>query len=555
MRKNKKGMWFGVLLSVVVLIFISGLIGAVNSKLDRFKKTLGEEHLEIAEFYDKAQKAPFFIEKSAKPAGEQAIYELGAKGGFSEPVCGEYFGYAFWQTQEKSCYPKARTGFKLIFQRFLDEYLRDFPEAGIPTSNYNLIVTGSDKLKIDGYAMKNIIFPSKPSKYLTWKEDIKARLSDEERQCLENEGKFPVLSGSRLSRCSNCAPRASCSDYPNEDYCNLDPCGIGCGAGSLFGLDLIDRCKSCSGMTCNDYSGKESCHMDPCNFGCIWDSGSCRILTSKIWYALTPSFNAEIDYDVGIYDTLKLEAKKIIGDSLKCEKTGKELSICVREATSEAGSKLIEKGMSFMPLSECGGDNDPGGDEIYKFCVKTNKKILIYNKELEEFESKNVMIRFALYMIDLPPEQAGIELFDHLKEKQTIVVKWSKVEDAEAYNIYFSKVPFLNKLIVGGKIEGTDEREIDELNNAEKTTYIDLTRCDEEKSIIESACVYGDHGSVLIREKPYYVRSEDSYLYVVSVPEDGQYYFAVTGVDISGNENTKLTEGKNYARGVSVDDD
>jgi hypothetical protein len=472
MFKHKKGAMFGVLSSIVLVIFVLGVIAAMRTKLDKFEKTIGEDQLELAEFYDKAQRAPFFITRAAKFAGEKSVYELGFEGGFFNPQCNSYHSYALWQTETKACYPDPKTGFKVIFQKHLDEYLKEYPDAVFPLSNYYLYITGKEKIKIQGNAMK----------YMTF--------------------------------------------FPDTN---------------LINILAESETKEILWKLYESLTEWESVVEKLRELG----------IETNIVYALRPSFTAELDYDIGVYDLLKAESKKLISDVIKCEKIQKSLDTCVEDAKRKANSNLIENGLAFASLNECGAYNDPEQDRVFKFCVKTKDTVLVYNEEDETYENKNIMIRFALYMVDLPPEKVKVSLFDHRKATRSIVVRWSKAEDAEAYNIYFSKAPFSGKTIQNGQIPGTENIKIRNIGSAEKIDYIDLTRCNP--SIYEKACAYGDYNKPLIRDKLYFVEGEDSYLYVVDGVDDGiEYYFGVTGIDISGNENAELVSGKNYDKGRSV---
>lgn len=104
---------------------------------------IGEVQLEMFKSYQKGLNALDYIKMSAGYSMQQAIYELGRKGGFEEPKdCGTYSGFNVWadiskrgrETLLEECYPGSNDvsdGFVFYFDDDIREYLEVYPLADI----------------------------------------------------------------------------------------------------------------------------------------------------------------------------------------------------------------------------------------------------------------------------------------------------------------------------------------------------------------------------------------------------------------------------------------
>jgi len=120
------------------------------------------------------------------------------------------------------------------------------------------------------------------------------KISVGERGCMEVKGQVPYfsrgffgsvvydifgveLNNPDLTRCAKCPDDAECENYINEEYCNLDPCEIGC-YGQVDDEGKYVQCAKCPGLfECEHvYSTEEYCELDPCTNGrCNWVRGQC----------------------------------------------------------------------------------------------------------------------------------------------------------------------------------------------------------------------------------------------------------------------------------------
>ncbi|MFW9876293.1 MAG: C40 family peptidase [Candidatus Thorarchaeota archaeon] len=131
---------------------------------------LGEFQFNLIKNFQKAEKALFYIDQSVKYAAYQTIYDLGQKGGYEEPDCGDYYGYAYWinfdeENNIKRCYPekgdieKVKESFKSIFNENFNTYLIKYPDVKIQKNNYDLSLKKEDiKLEIIGKAITKLVF-------------------------------------------------------------------------------------------------------------------------------------------------------------------------------------------------------------------------------------------------------------------------------------------------------------------------------------------------------------------------------------------------------------
>ena len=89
-----------------------------------------------------SQKDLFFIDQSAQYSAYQSIHDLAENGGFSllGSQCGDYLGYALWNTPTLQCFPDYETNFKAFLNANLNQYFTDY-SAVLPQNNYEFLLT------------------------------------------------------------------------------------------------------------------------------------------------------------------------------------------------------------------------------------------------------------------------------------------------------------------------------------------------------------------------------------------------------------------------------
>lgn len=168
--KSKKG---AVLFSIILVVFMVVILlyawGLLASKYKGFDKNIGERQYQLINIYQKAEKALFYIDQSAKYSAQQVAYDLAKKGGFTESDCGSYFDTNLWLKKEddtiKKCYPveqSLKNNFTQIFNEELTKYLEIYPDALIP-ANYDYKLSGS--LEVTGIAKENLVIDILPEKF------------------------------------------------------------------------------------------------------------------------------------------------------------------------------------------------------------------------------------------------------------------------------------------------------------------------------------------------------------------------------------------------------
>jgi len=146
-------------LIVIILIIVLVNLYIVLLEKGPFTKPIGSRQFDLFKVYLEAEKSLLFIDQSAKYSLQQAIYELGQKGGSSEididetpdseyelyetpfySRCGKYYGYFIWYKEngQNECIDENRIQSSLIyiFKINLDKYLERHP-TNIPQNNYN----------------------------------------------------------------------------------------------------------------------------------------------------------------------------------------------------------------------------------------------------------------------------------------------------------------------------------------------------------------------------------------------------------------------------------
>lgn len=175
LRSNKRGtyiLFFGMI-GMVVGVFIALFFSLTDQGGERF---LGERHLQVLVADEQAQKFLLYLDQSARYAITEALVDLASHGGFAgESPCGEYYGYALWQSAEekllddgkkvmdlKECYPDSEEGsFSSLLSIHLKTYLAMYPKA-LPDLFYT-ITTRQDPAEaammiVSGAADKDVTF-------------------------------------------------------------------------------------------------------------------------------------------------------------------------------------------------------------------------------------------------------------------------------------------------------------------------------------------------------------------------------------------------------------
>ncbi|MBW2979878.1 hypothetical protein KY360_00495 [Candidatus Woesearchaeota archaeon] len=292
---------------------------------------------------------------------------------------------------------------------------------------------------------------------------------------------------------------------------------------------------------------------------------------TRIMYSLKPSFEIDVGYNLNYYGILMAELKQMIGSMVRCEKE-EGLFVCFGKEKQKANNDLSQYNLRFVDIKECGAPEEESDLDLSKgigrFCVKGNERFVVYDNNTGETELTEISIKFAAYMVDLPPESlSGIKIYDHKKDNGSVIVAWNRdtASDAKTFSLYLSESPFINRRIENRHIAGVKQINITNIEGAEIINDIDLTGC--TGSILERPCLYAKYGKPLFKGKLYLVKDaiQEYYIYAIDELKDNKlYYFAVTGIDANENElnndRTKpgsrfiLADGANYITGKSIDD-
>lgn len=191
-----------------------------------------------------------------------------------------------------------------------------------------------------------------------------------------------------------------------------------------------------------------------------------------------------------------------------------------------------------------------------KFCAKSGKQIYIYNA---------IVYKFAVTFPKSAPKPIDdLEALDALKAENTDVLTWSKSSesDIKSYSIYYSKKDFINDKIEAIKKDKDINKISAMLENINEIEDIDLTNCNFEP--VGEPCKYSKLNQNLERNKLYYWKSQNKFIYLIGTEDGVEHNFAVTAVNDDGDEidNDKSIEGntyvlslnKNYRKFASSDD-
>lgn len=140
---------------------------------------IGHTQIKIINTFQKAEKALFYLDQSAKYAATNNIMQLASNGGHIISPCGKLAGYNVLIDNQKNdgdCLPDFYNNFKKGFAEDLDSYLMDYSAVNFPLKNYDIILDQKDKLSIIGKANnKFTIFISggiENTEYKSIKEEV-----------------------------------------------------------------------------------------------------------------------------------------------------------------------------------------------------------------------------------------------------------------------------------------------------------------------------------------------------------------------------------------------
>ena len=124
--KNKKGLDYGVMFSLVVLFALFYLFVCLHG-LTSDESGIGYAQLDLLSAAHESEKILFYIDQSAENAFDNTVYDLMSNGGFyKKSGCGIYKGYSIWQTKDKKCYPNLFSNFNRQFSDELNDYLQRY---------------------------------------------------------------------------------------------------------------------------------------------------------------------------------------------------------------------------------------------------------------------------------------------------------------------------------------------------------------------------------------------------------------------------------------------
>jgi len=147
-----------ILVVIIAVITLTSAFLIINLKRP-YDQTIGWRQAMIFKAYQEGEKALFYIDQSAKYSAQQAVYELGQRGGYENPKCDDYLGYSLWNTETKKideCFPNYKENFRLHFIEWLNKYLFGYSTIYVTADNYDFILEKNGKLIVKGIAEDTI---------------------------------------------------------------------------------------------------------------------------------------------------------------------------------------------------------------------------------------------------------------------------------------------------------------------------------------------------------------------------------------------------------------
>ena len=572
---------FVVIMTFLALLYALIVLSSKYKVDDAYGTTriIGEKQAALFNLYQRGENARFYAEKASEVAAINAIGNLSRE----KIGCDVYLGYSVWSTKDKQCTPNSKTASEKFRQEFLNklnELFAKYSDAKLSSDNYELVVSRnltiigrsksetriSPKVSSAGKLIQNLpsstIWPASGeirscygwrdlkivNRENDWHDGVDVALK-------EGTDVKSVADGTVVKMCDLWKDNCACSTA-NNNACKLS-CNSVCGPGfSGYGNFIIIKHSdgfysrynhlsqvlvkqgdsvsqgtliAKSGNTglsegphlhfdvylSSDFSsdiGKGSyernpvCYLpkmplsnfkgDSCNdgdgIGGCGDSPKSPAYADAV-YSFDTNFNATINYSFDEYQKIN-ESMQRISEKVSQEcRLGDGYPDCVNKILND---KQITGDFKFT--FQCG--QKAPDSRLLLVCAESRYTFMNLKGQKEPF-----LYKIAYFLGDsvAPKPVEGLAVVDTKKQEKNLTVSFdaNSEPDMEFYNIYYSTQDFTNI-----REERTGENMI---------KFI--------KSVKHTGSRIGTTANV----------SEDN------IP----YYFAVTPVDTSGNENYEVKTG------------
>ena len=175
-----------------------------------------------------------------------------------------------------------------------------------------------------------------------------------------------------------------------------------------------------------------------------------------------------------------------------------------------------------------------------KFCAKTGKNTVAYDSSDGQVKSREIVYKFAITLPNpVPAPVSDFLVKDNLKAENSALLVWKKDSQAgiKSYSIYYSTKDFVDMKMSDIQKDNSIKQVSALISNPIEIERIDLDNC--EFNPINEPCKYKNYDNPLLKNKLYYIKSENKFLYVLSDADfkDGtDYNLAITAVNDKGEE-------------------
>ena len=198
-----------------------------------------------------------------------------------------------------------------------------------------------------------------------------------------------------------------------------------------------------------------------------------------------------------------------------------------------------------------------------KLCVKSGRQVIAYDSADGLVKQRDIIYRLAVtFPKSVPKPIENLKIYDSKKAEKSIIIVWDnpKQDDIISYSVYYSKKEFINDKIEDIKNNAEVRKVSIESDNFKEINIINLERCTNP----DAPCKYEAYDNTLEKEKLYYWKEKNKFIYVLKgIEDDVEYNIAATAVNDEGEiSNDKSIKGNtyvlslngNYAKATSIDD-
>ncbi len=146
---NKKSSTYALVFSILFPVLVMmALINLYTISKD-YRAEIGTTIITLMETMERGEKVLYYFDTCFDQSLKQAVYEIGLKGGHRRSPCGQYLGYAKWNTDYSWCNPPDfGSTLNSEFLKYFTACLSNHPGESIPLSSVHININTEEGVEL-----------------------------------------------------------------------------------------------------------------------------------------------------------------------------------------------------------------------------------------------------------------------------------------------------------------------------------------------------------------------------------------------------------------------